>query len=116
MKKRQPGARTASAVLVTRALLVLVVVLGALSTGCAATIVYAAVASSAASSLEEAKTLNADRYAQFEYYYAKENLEKAAEEASDASYGDAIKYAGIAEEYADKAVDLARAGHRGAGR
>ena len=79
-------------------------------------LVYAVKASGASSSLEEAKTLGAEELAEYEYYYAKAMLEKASEEAASASYGDAIDLADIADEYAEKAVELSRDAHRGAGR
>lgn len=85
------------------------------STGCVG-IVYAVKANGAASKLEQAKTLNADELAEYEYYYAKEMLLKAQEEAASASYGDAIDLADISEEYADKAIELSRDAHQGAGR
>ena len=85
------------------------------SSGCAG-FIYALTSSSAASSLEEAKTLGAAELAEYEYFYAKENLLKAQEEAAAAEYGDALHLANIAEEYAEKAVELARDSHRGAGR
>ena len=94
---------------------VLVGVLAITSTGCVGTI-YAVKSSNAASSLEQARTLGAERYAQFEYYYAKAHLDKAMEEAAQAEYGDAIDFADVAEEYAEKAIELSRAAHRGAGR
>ncbi len=89
--------------------------LGLSSSGCVG-IVYAVKANSAASKLEQAKTLNADELAEYEYYYAHEMLLKAQEEASTASYGDAIELADISEEYAEKAIELARDAHAGAGR
>ncbi len=85
------------------------------SSGCAG-FIYALTSSSAASSLEEAKTLGAEELAEYEYFYAKENLIKAQEEAASASYGDALKLANTAEEYAEQAVKLSRDSHRGAGR
>jgi hypothetical protein len=85
------------------------------STGCVG-IVYAVKANAAASKLEQAKTLNADELAEYEYYYAKEMLLKAQEEAALASYGDAIDLADISEDFADKAIELARDAHQGAGR
>ena len=91
------------------------VVLALMSTGCVGTI-YAARALDASSSLEQAKVLKADELAEFEYYYATEMLLKAQEEAAQASYGDAIEFAGIAQEYAEKAIELSRDAHRGAGR
>lgn len=93
----------------------LVCVLALASSGCVGTI-YAVKANGAASSLEQARTLGADRYAQFEYYYAQAYLDKAMEEASQAEYGDAIDFADVAEEYAEKAIELSRGAHRGAGR
>ncbi len=95
--------------------LVIAACLGLSSTGCVG-IVYAVKANAAASKLEEAKTLNADELAEYEYYYAHEMLMKAQEEASTASYGDAIELADISEEYAEKAIEHARDAHSGAGR
>ena len=85
------------------------------STGCVG-IIYSANALSAASKLEEAKVLGAEELAEYEYFYAQAMLEKAKEEAADASYGDAIEFASIADEYADKAIEHARNAHREAGR
>ena len=84
------------------------------SMGCG--MVYGVKALSASSSLEEAKTLNADELAEYEYYYAEAMLEKASEEAAEANYGDAIEFADLASEYAEKAVELSKDAHRGAGR
>jgi len=92
--------------------------LGALlmvSTGCVGT-VYAVKSLGAASSLEEAKVLGAPELAEYEYYYAHEMLDKAKEEAASASYGDAIDFADRAQEYAEKAIELSKGAHRGAGR
>jgi Domain of unknown function (DUF4398) len=77
---------------------------------------YAATVNGAASKLEEARVLGADTLAPYEYYYAKEHLEQAQFEATEASYSDAAHYAETAEEYAEKAVQLAQAAHRAAGR
>jgi hypothetical protein len=76
-------------------------------TGCGGTL-YAISASSAASRLEEAKEVGAEQYAPYEYYYAKAHLEQAQIDSAEASYSDAINYADTAEEYADKAVNLAK--------
>ena len=84
------------------------------TTGCG--MVYSVKAAGASASLEEAKTLGAAELAEYEYYYAREMLEKASEEAAEANYGDAIDFADVAGEYADKAVELSRDAHRGAGR
>jgi hypothetical protein len=83
--------------------------------GCGNTL-YAVQANAASSKLEEARELGAEKYAPYEYFFAKEHLEKAETEASEADYGDAINLAETSEEYADKAIQLARDAHRGAGR
>ncbi len=83
--------------------------------GCGNTL-YAVAANGADNKLTEAKELGAEKLAPYEYYYAREHLKKAQSEASEADYGDARKLANIAEEYADKAIRLARDAHRGAGR
>ncbi len=95
--------------------LLAMLVLLAVGGGCVGT-VYAVKANGAASRLEQAKTLKADELAEFEYYFARENLLKAQEEAAEASYGDAIMFADLAAEYAEKAIELSRAAHRGSGR
>jgi hypothetical protein len=77
---------------------------------------YLATVNGAASKLEEARVLGADTLAPYEYYYAKEHLEQAQFEAAEASYSDAAHYAQTAEEYAEKAVELAQAANRAAGR
>jgi hypothetical protein len=83
--------------------------------GCGNTL-YAIQANAAASKLEEAKELGAEKFAPYEYYYAKEHLEKAQMEAAEADYGDADDLAELAEEFADKAIRLSRDAHRGGGR
>jgi hypothetical protein len=83
--------------------------------GCGGTL-YAFRVSAASSKLEEAKELGAEKLAPYEYYYAYEHLEKARSEAAEADYSDAINFAEIAEEHAEKAARLAREAHRGAGR
>ena len=86
-----------------------------LSTGCG-NLLYAVQASSASSKVEEAHELGAEKLAPYEYYYAKEHLQKAQEEAAEADYSDAINLAEASEEYADKAIRLTKEAHRGAGR
>jgi hypothetical protein len=83
--------------------------------GCGNTI-YAIKANAASSKIEEARELQAEKYAPYEYFYAVEHMDKAQSEASEADYSDAINLAETAEEYADKAISLARDAHRGAGR
>lgn len=85
------------------------------SAGCGGAL-YAVQASAAGSSLEQAKELGAEQAAPYEYYTAREHMIKAQQEASEGDYGDASDLAQIAEEYADKAIRLAREAHRGAGR
>jgi len=70
---------------------------------------------SASSKVEEARVLGAEQLAPYEYYYAREHLEQAQFEAAEASYSDAAHYAETAEEYATKAVEVARAARRNAG-
>ncbi len=86
---------------------------------CAATpgcggVYYAVTVNAAASRVEEARVLGAETLAPYEYYYAREHLEQAQFEAAEASYSDAAHYAETAEEYAAKAVDVARAARRNA--
>lgn len=83
--------------------------------GCGNTI-YAFQANSASNKVEEAHELGAEKLAPYEYYYAKEHLQKAMEEAAEADYSDAINYAEASEEYADKAIRLTKEAERGAGR
>ncbi|MEO7034310.1 MAG: DUF4398 domain-containing protein [Polyangiaceae bacterium] len=85
------------------------------TTGCGNTL-YAVQANSASSKLDEAQELGAEQYAPYEYFYAREHLQKAQSEASEADYSDAIDLAETSEEYADKAIRLTREAHRGAGR
>ena len=83
--------------------------------GCGNTL-YAIQANSASGKLEEAHELGAEQYAPYEYFYAKEHLQKAQTEAAEADYSDAVDLAETSEEYADKAIRLTREAHRGAGR
>jgi len=85
------------------------------SVGCGNTL-YAIQANAASSRLEEARELGAEKFAPYEYYYSKQHLEKAQQEAAEADYSDAADLAEVAEEFADKAIRLARDAHRGAGR
>jgi hypothetical protein len=89
--------------------------LAALTTGCGHTL-YAIGVNAASSKFEEARELGAEQYAPYEYYMAKEHLEKARSEAAEADYGDAADLSQTAEEYAEKAITLSRQAHRGAGR
>ena len=77
---------------------------------------YMAAVNGAASKLEEARVLGADTLAPYEYYYAKEHLEQAQVEASEGSYGDAADFAESADDFAQKAINLAQSAHKAAGR
>jgi hypothetical protein len=89
-----------------RRLAIFVVLLPMLS-GCGG-VYYAVNANSAANRLEEAKALGAEQNAPYEYYFAKAHLEQAQVEAAEASYSDAADFAQIAEEYAEKAIELSK--------
>ena len=54
--------------------------------------------------------------APYEYYYAREHIHKAREEAGYADYQVAIEYGRTAEEYATKARDISRNRRRELGR
>lgn len=95
--------------------LVWLTALGFAAAGCGNAL-YAVQVNDASAKLEEARELGAEQYAAYEYWYAVEHIEKAETEASEADYGDAIDLAAIGEEYAEKAIQLARSAHRGAGR
>lgn len=93
----------------------LLAALSLLATSCG-NFVYALQVNAASAKLEEARSLGAEHYAAYEYYMSQQHLEKAQSEASEADYGDAIELSDAAAEYADKAITLSRAAHRGAGR
>lgn len=85
------------------------------SAGCGASL-YAVHVNDAASKVAQAKQVGAERLATYEYYYANEHLTKAMSEAAEGDYSDAIEFASVAEQYADKAIQLSREAHVGAGR
>ena len=97
------------------ALALLSVVLLSWVVGCGNAL-YAIQVNQASSRLEEAKELGAEELAAYEYWVAFEHLEKARTEAAEADYSDAINFAEVSEEYATKAIELARQARRGAGR
>lgn len=94
---------------------VVVAVATSLASGCGGTL-YAVQANSAATKLEQARQLDAERLAPFEYFYAREYMNKAMSEAAEGDYGDALDFADVAEKKADDAIKLSRAARRGAGR
>ena len=83
--------------------------------GCGPTI-YTANIISASRAVEQAREARAAEHAPYEYYYAEANLEKAKEEAAEASYEDAVQFAEEAENFGLKARDLARRRMREMGR
>jgi len=113
---RMPNASAHPAARASRVLSVVAAIAFAVfGAGCGNTL-YAIQINSASSKLEEAHALGAEQYAPYEYWFAYEHIEKAQSEASEADYSDAVKLAEVGEEYADKAIKLARDAHRGAGR
>jgi hypothetical protein len=88
---------------------------GLATAGCGNTL-YVFRVNAASNKIEEAKELGAEKLAPYEYYFASEHLNKARTEAAEADYSDAINFAEIAEEHAEKAIRLSRDAHRGAGR
>ncbi len=81
------------------------------ATGCGG-VHYAIAMGSANSRLEEAKAVGAEQLAPYEYYYAKEHVEQAQIEASEANYSDAANLADEAETYASKAIELSQSARR----
>jgi len=77
---------------------------------------YTAVILDASEAVSEARAADAHVYAPYEYYYAKEHIRKAREEAGYADYQAAIDLGRTAEEYATKARDIARNHRREVGR
>ena len=71
-------------------------------------VLYMVNLSSAQHAVEEARQENAARLAPYEFHYAAEHLRKAEEFAATAEYQDALDMARVAEEYGDRARDLAR--------
>lgn len=84
-------------------------------TGCGATL-YTVNIMGASRAVEQAGQADAAEHAPYEYFYAKSMLDKAREEAAEASYQEANRYAGVAEEFGNKARDLARRRLRELGR
>jgi hypothetical protein len=74
---------------------------------------YAVQASSAEQRFEEARELGAQESAPYEFYMAREHLEKAKLEAAEADYGDAARLSEAAEGFAEKAIELTRRAHGG---
>jgi hypothetical protein len=66
--------------------------------------------------VEQAREADANEHAPYEYYYARAYLDKANEEAAEANYQDAIRFAERANEFGTKALELSRRRMREAGR
>ncbi len=79
-------------------------------------VMYTSQIRAAARAVEQARVAQAPERAPYEYYLAEDHLEKAREEAAEASYQDAIRFAKTAEQFGVKAQDLARTRAREAGR
>lgn len=92
-----------------------VILLWTLFVGCAPTL-YTVHILPAARAVQQAEEAGAAELAPYEYHYANEHLRQAREEAGDAFYQDALGHAKIAEEYGEKALDLARRRRREEGR
>jgi len=88
--------------------------LAVLLTGGCGGLIYSVGDSGAESKFREAKKLGAEQHAPYEYYTAQEHLKKAAEEAAQGDYGDAISFANIAEDNAKQAIKIARKARAGA--
>ena len=71
-------------------------------------VLYMVNLSGAQHAVEEARQSGAPAHATYEYHFAVEHLRKAQEFASSAEYQDAMDMAGVAEEYGNRARDIAR--------
>jgi hypothetical protein len=88
-----------------RTIVVLVLLAGTIGCGNA---IYAARITQASEELARAEQLGAEARAPYEYHYAVEHLRKARSEAMEADYGAAIELAGVAYDYANRAVQVAQ--------
>jgi hypothetical protein len=70
----------------------------------------------ASQAVEEARQVNAARFAPYEYNFAVEHLNKAREFASEAEYQNAMEMASRAEEHGNRARDIARRRQQESGR
>jgi len=93
----------------------LAVMVWALLAGCGPTL-YTVHVVPAQRAVRQAEEAGAPEHAPYEYHYAHAYLDKAREEAGEASYQDAIRHSRVAEEYGLKARDLARRRMRELGR
>ena len=91
-----------------------VAVASAGATGCGG-VAYTARINSVEGKIEHAKEVQAEAYAPYYYYSAKERALKAREEAARADYQDALDLLDEAENDADQAITQAEAVRKGAG-
>jgi hypothetical protein len=70
----------------------------------------------ASSAVEQARVANAAEHAPYEFFIAQSYLDKAREEAAEANYQDAIRFAERANELGTKARDMAQRRMRELGR
>jgi hypothetical protein len=86
-----------------------------LGSGCGG-VAYSVRINSVEAKVEKAKELGAEQSAPYQFYSAKERVDKAREEAGRADYGDSLDLLDEAEKYADEAINQASAVRKGAGR
>jgi hypothetical protein len=79
----------------------------ALLAGCGPAL-YTAGIRSAELKLQSARDENARWYAPYEFYFAEAHLQQAREEAAQASYEDAIRFAKTARDYSERALEITR--------
>lgn len=87
----------------------------AVMAGCGG-VAYSVRINSVEAKVEKAKELGAEANSPYEYYSAKERVDKAREEAARAEYGDALDLIDEAETFVDKAINQSSAVRKGAGR
>lgn len=93
--------------------LVCLAVCAILGTGCGP-VIYASRVVKAEHSVERARAVGAADYAPYEFFYAEAHLHKAREDAGEAAYQDAIRYARTARTFAERSIELARERSSGA--
>lgn len=79
-------------------------------------ILYTYAIGDAAQLIEEARQAGAEQQSPYEYFLAREHLEKAREFAGEAEYQNALDMAAAAEDSARQARDIARRRQRESGR
>ena len=79
-------------------------------------VAYSVRINSVEAKVEKAKELGAEANSPYEFYSAKERVDKAREEAARADYGDALDLIDEAETFADQAINQSSAVRKGAGR